>query len=238
MTRLALVLQVLFALGALFSAVQFAHRRFLIPTLGTDPLQRRDHRRWRDRQPGATPSPEAFLAGGVSVRPWARSASNGGGRVGSASGSCARHVDPAVREYLTLALPLMIGQTVIALDEQWPRAFGQFGPDGTTAGLQYGGRLMMLPVGVIAQAAGVAAYPFLAVSRPEATTGLRADRGPVGANRCGRRGPRDARRGPPLGCVGSPRAAVRRVHPSMTPWWWHRCSRSMRWPRRSGSSIR
>ena len=70
--------------------------------------------------------------------------------------------DPAVREYLTLAVPLMVGQTVIALDEQWPRAFGQFGPDGTTAGLQYARRLMMLPVGVIAQAAGVAAYPFLA----------------------------------------------------------------------------
>ncbi|MDX1448498.1 MAG: lipid II flippase MurJ, partial [Acidimicrobiia bacterium] len=42
------------------------------------------------------------------------------------------------------------------------RAFGQFGPDGTTAGLQYARRLMMLPVGVVAQAAGVAAYPFLA----------------------------------------------------------------------------
>src|SRR5690606_24933894 len=70
--------------------------------------------------------------------------------------------DPAVREYLTLAVPLMVGQTVIALDEQWPRAFGQFGPEGTTAGLQYARRLMMLPVGVIAQAAGVAAYPFLA----------------------------------------------------------------------------
>jgi putative peptidoglycan lipid II flippase len=70
--------------------------------------------------------------------------------------------DPAVREYLTLAVPLMVGQTVIALDEQWPRAFGQFGADGTAAGLQYARRLMMLPVGVIAQAAGVAAYPYLA----------------------------------------------------------------------------
>ncbi|MEX2280293.1 MAG: lipid II flippase MurJ [Acidimicrobiia bacterium] len=163
MTRLALVLQVLFALGALFSAVQFTHRRFVIPTLGPIIYNAGIIVGGVVGNLDGSPSPEAFLIGGVA-----------GALVGSfglqwwgAHRLGLRFVrpepnDPAVREYLTLALPLMVGQTVIALDEQWPRAFGQFGPEGTTAGLQYARRLMMLPVGVIAQAAGVAAYPYLA----------------------------------------------------------------------------
>jgi putative peptidoglycan lipid II flippase len=163
MTRAALVLQVLFALGALFSAVQFAHRRFLVPTLGPILYNGGIIAGGVIGNLVATPSPEAFLAGGVTgaavgsfgLQWW------GARRLGLRFVRTPRR-HPAVREYLTLALPLMLGQTVIALDEQWPRAFGQFGAEGTTAGLQYGRRLMMLPVGVIAQAAAVAAYPFLA----------------------------------------------------------------------------
>ncbi|MEX1005129.1 MAG: lipid II flippase MurJ [Acidimicrobiia bacterium] len=163
MTRLALVLQVLFALGALFSAVQFTHRRFLIPTLGPIIYNAGIILGGVIGQLTGPPNPEAFLVGGIvgalvgsfGLQWW------GARRLGLRF-TQPRAGDPAVREYLTLAVPLMVGQTVIALDEQWPRAFGQFGPDGTTAGLQYARRLMMLPVGVIAQAAGVAAYPFLA----------------------------------------------------------------------------
>jgi putative peptidoglycan lipid II flippase len=163
MTRLALVLQVLFALGALFSAVQFTYRRFVIPTLG--PIVYNAGIILGGLLGNATgaPTPEAFLVGGVvgaslgsfGLQWW------GARRLGLRFVTPQPH-DPAVGEYLTLALPLMVGQTVIALDEQWPRAFGQFGADGTAAGLQYARRLMMLPVGVIAQAAGVAAYPYLA----------------------------------------------------------------------------
>ncbi|MBT8208786.1 MAG: polysaccharide biosynthesis C-terminal domain-containing protein, partial [Acidimicrobiia bacterium] len=69
---------------------------------------------------------------------------------------------PATGRYLKLALPLMVGQTVVALDEQWPRLFGQLAEEGTTAGLNFARRLNMLPVGVIAQAAGVASFPFMA----------------------------------------------------------------------------
>jgi len=163
MTRLALLLQVLFALGALFTAGQFVRRRFLVPALGPIVYNAGIIAGGAIGSLMGNPSPEAFLLGGV-----------GGALIGSFGlqwlGAHAvgvrlvrppRH-HPAVREYLTLAVPLMVGQTVIALDEQWPRWFGQFGPAGTTAGLQWARRLTMLPVGVIAQAAGVAAYPFLA----------------------------------------------------------------------------
>jgi putative peptidoglycan lipid II flippase len=69
---------------------------------------------------------------------------------------------PAVRAYFLLALPLMVGQSAVALDEQWPRYFGQFVGSGAQSSLYYARILNMLPVGVIAQAAGVAAFPFLA----------------------------------------------------------------------------
>lgn len=163
MTRWAMVLQVVFALGALFSAVQFTERRFLIPTLGPIVYNAGIILGGVIGSLTGTPTPEAFLLGGIAgaavgsfgLQWW------GAWRLGMRFRTPAPN-ERAVGEYLALAVPLMVGQTVIALDEQWPRAFGQFGADGTTAGLQYARRLMMLPVGVIAQAAGVAAYPFLA----------------------------------------------------------------------------
>jgi putative peptidoglycan lipid II flippase len=61
-----------------------------------------------------------------------------------------------------LAIPLMIGQSVAVLDEQFVRIFGQLGGAGGTAALSFARMLNMVPIGLIAQAAGVAAFPFLA----------------------------------------------------------------------------
>ncbi|HSM44920.1 MAG TPA: lipid II flippase MurJ, partial [Acidimicrobiia bacterium] len=58
-------------------------------------------------------------------------------------------------------IPLMIGQSVAVLDEQFVRLFGQL-DEGATAALSFARRITMVPIGVIAQAAGVAAFPFLA----------------------------------------------------------------------------
>jgi putative peptidoglycan lipid II flippase len=69
--------------------------------------------------------------------------------------------DHSVREYLILALPLMLGQSIAVLDEQFVRWFGQV-DQGATSALSFARQLNMVPVGVIAQAAGVAAFPFLA----------------------------------------------------------------------------
>ena len=55
----------------------------------------------------------------------------------------------------------MLGQSVAVLDEQFVRLFGQIDV-GATAALSFARQLNMVPVGVIAQAAGVAAFPFLA----------------------------------------------------------------------------
>ena len=61
-----------------------------------------------------------------------------------------------------LALPLMLGQSLVALDEQFARIFGSISGEGAVSLLNYARRIMQVPVGVVAQAAGVASYPFLA----------------------------------------------------------------------------
>lgn len=69
---------------------------------------------------------------------------------------------PAVKRFLLLALPLMLGQSVVVLDEQLARVFGSLAGEGAVSWLTYARRIMLVPVGVVAQAAGVASYPFLA----------------------------------------------------------------------------
>lgn len=67
-----------------------------------------------------------------------------------------------VKRFIWLALPLMVGQSVVVLDEQFIRIFGSFTGEGAVSLLNYARRIMLVPVGVVAQAAGVASYPFLA----------------------------------------------------------------------------
>lgn len=69
---------------------------------------------------------------------------------------------PYIKRFLLLALPLMIGQSVVVLDEQFVRIFGSLAGEGAVSLLNYARRIMLVPVGVVAQAAGVASYPFLA----------------------------------------------------------------------------
>ncbi len=164
LTRVALVSQVFFGMGTLLMAAQYARQRFLIPTLAPLVYNLGIILGGAAGAVAGDPSPEAFVWGGLvgaavgnfALQAW------GAHRTGMTlmRGVPWRH--EAVGEYLAMALPLMVGQSVVALDEQWPRLFGQLVGEGATAGLYGARQLNMLPVGVIAQAAGVAAYPFLA----------------------------------------------------------------------------
>jgi len=69
---------------------------------------------------------------------------------------------PVMKTVLILALPLMLGQSIVALDEQLVRIFGALTGEGGVSLLNYARRIMLVPVGVVAQAAGLASYPFLA----------------------------------------------------------------------------
>ncbi len=164
LTRVAIGLQTFFLLGALFTAAQYAERRFTIPALG--PLFYNGGIILGGALAAlvAEPTPMWFLVGGLigaaigsfGLQWW------GAHRLGIRLVRGVPRSHPATGRYLKLAIPLMVGQTVVALDEQWPRLFGQLAEEGTTAGLNFARRLNMLPVGVIAQAAGVASFPFMA----------------------------------------------------------------------------
>jgi putative peptidoglycan lipid II flippase len=164
LTRVAIGLQTFFLLGALFTAAQYAERRFTIPALG--PLFYNGGIILGGVLAAvvAEPTPMWFLVGGLigaaigsfGLQWW------GAHQLGIRLVRGVPRSHPATARYLKLAIPLMVGQTVVALDEQWPRLFGQLAEQGTTAGLNFARRLNMLPVGVIAQAAGVATFPFMA----------------------------------------------------------------------------
>ncbi|MCE5244282.1 MAG: murein biosynthesis integral membrane protein MurJ, partial [Desulfobacteraceae bacterium] len=69
---------------------------------------------------------------------------------------------PGLKRYILLALPLMLGQSIAMLDEQMLRVFGSLAGIGAVSWLAYARRIMMVPVSVVGQAAGVASYPFIA----------------------------------------------------------------------------
>ena len=62
---------------------------------------------------------------------------------------------------LLFALPLMLGQTIAALDEQFLRVFGSMAGDGAVSLLNYAKRISQVPVALVGQAAAAASYPFL-----------------------------------------------------------------------------
>ena len=73
-----------------------------------------------------------------------------------------RFSHPYMKKLLLLALPLMLGQSIATLDEQFIRMFGSLTGEGGVSLLSYARRIVHVPIGVIAQAAGLASFPFLA----------------------------------------------------------------------------
>lgn len=162
LTRLVLPAQVFLVVGALLMAVQYTHKKFVIPA--TAPVIYNIGIIAGGLVGGALgdPTPESFLIGAVVGAAvgnfglqWFGARRTGTWFVATGKG------ESAVREYFALAIPLMIGQSVAVLDEQFARLFGQV-DEGATSALILARQLNMVPVGVIAQAAGVAAFPFLA----------------------------------------------------------------------------
>ena len=66
-----------------------------------------------------------------------------------------------LRRYLWLSVPIMIGFSIVAVDEWIVKNQASYLPEGTLAYLQYGRTLMKVPIGMFGMAAGVAAYPTI-----------------------------------------------------------------------------
>lgn len=163
-TRIILPAQVFFVLGALFTAVQYTKGVFTIPTLAPIIYNVGIIAGGVAWAIVSEASPEGFIWGALigaflgnfALQWW------GARRVGMRLRLTISWRNPVLREYLLIAFPLMIGQSIVVLDETFMRVFGQFISEGAATELNYARRTMLVPVGVIAQAAGVAAYPFLA----------------------------------------------------------------------------
>ncbi len=70
-------------------------------------------------------------------------------------------LDGDFREYLWLALPLMLGVGLTTVDEWYEKWVGGALAPGAIAAITYARKLMMLPVGVVGQAVGAALLPAL-----------------------------------------------------------------------------
>ena len=157
--RIILPAQIFFLPGACLSALLYLRRQFLIPAL--TPLVYN----------GAIilgglllpcEGMEGFCWGvvagatlGAFMLPWIV-ARQGGLRLAISL----RH--PLMKRFLIVALPLMLGQSVVMLNEQFVRIFGSMAGEGAVSLLSYARRITQVPVGIVAQAAGAASYPFLA----------------------------------------------------------------------------
>jgi putative peptidoglycan lipid II flippase len=70
--------------------------------------------------------------------------------------------DPLFVRYLLVAAPLMIGQSLLTVDEWFDRYFGARLGEGALSSISYARKLMLVPVAIVGQAIGTAALPALA----------------------------------------------------------------------------
>ena len=70
-------------------------------------------------------------------------------------------LDPDLRRYLLVAAPLMLGLSLLTMDEWYERWFGGLLEPGTISHLRYARQLMLAPVAVAGQAIAMAALPTL-----------------------------------------------------------------------------
>jgi putative peptidoglycan lipid II flippase len=69
--------------------------------------------------------------------------------------------NPDFRGYIRLALPVMIGQSIVVLDSILWTWQGSHLAEGTVSSLTYANRLLNVPAGIFGLAAGAGAYPTL-----------------------------------------------------------------------------
>src|SRR3990172_7376933 len=161
LTRIVLPAQLFFYLGGLLMAVQYARNRFLLPAtapiiynagiiLGVLLLGKRI---------GMAGFAWGVLAGSF-VGNFVVQAF-GARRTGLAYFPRFDLHDPGLEEFVRLSIPIMLGFSLVVVDEWMTRVFGSFLLAGAITWLNNARRLMQVPVGIFGQASGVASYPFL-----------------------------------------------------------------------------
>lgn len=162
MTRIILPAQLFHLIGGLFMAVQFSKEKFLVPALS--PLVYNLGIIAGGLLLGPSLGMEGFCWGVLAgaflglflLQMW------GACRVGMHFRLRFDFRHPDFIKYIRLALPLMIGFTMIFSMEILMRIFAVFLPEGNLAGLKYSKAIMFIPVGLFGQAVAVASFPYMA----------------------------------------------------------------------------
>ena len=161
LTRIVLPAQAFFYLGGLLMAVQYSRNRFFLPALA--PLVYNAGIIAGGLALGGTLGMEGFawgvLAGSFLGNFVIQVA--GAWRTGLSFFPRFDLQDPGLREFVRLSIPIMLGFSLVVVDEWMIRIFGSFLVAGAITWLNNARRLMQVPIGVFGQASGVASYPFL-----------------------------------------------------------------------------
>jgi putative peptidoglycan lipid II flippase len=161
LTRIVLPAQVFFVAGGVVRAVLMAHDRFATQALA--PLLYNLGIITGGLLFGATLGAEAFAWGalvGAFAGPLLAPLIDAR-RAGLRLGFTVAPRDPVFWRYLWVAAPLMLGLSLLTVDEWYDRIFGDALAEGSIAHLAYARKLMLLPVAVVGQAIATAALPTL-----------------------------------------------------------------------------
>ncbi|HIA03415.1 MAG TPA: hypothetical protein EYN66_16155, partial [Myxococcales bacterium] len=170
LTRIVLPAQLFFYLGGLMGATVLARERFLEAALA--PLVYN----------------LLIILGGLALGPWLGIAGfSWGALAGAALGPFGLMYfaakkrgmrftpkwslsDPDLRRFVMLSLPVMVGFSLVSVDEWISRYYASSMEAGAISWVQNARRLMLVPVSVLGQAAGQATLPFLARLHAEGKT--------------------------------------------------------------------
>lgn len=161
LTRVLLPAQAFFYVGGVVSAVLLARRLFLLPALG--PLIYNGGIIFGgllfSRFLGISSLAYGAVAGSF-VGIFLVNAI-GAARVGIGYRPSFDTSNPAFRKWIKLSIPLMLGVSLVSVDDWFLRYFAA-GSLGDISRLNYAKRLFQVPVSILGQAAGQASYPFFA----------------------------------------------------------------------------
>ena len=162
LTRLMLPAQYCFYIGSILAAVQYAKGQFVVPSLAPVVYNL------------------AIILGGILLAPSLGSTGfSVGVLVGAAAGNFLLQIYGAVRAgarfapnfdvfhggfrfFIRLSIPIMLAQSLVLTDDWIIKWFGSYLVPASITWLNWAKTLMRVPLGIVGQAAGVAAFPFLA----------------------------------------------------------------------------